>query len=43
MLVTPLGISMLVNPVQLENVESPMHVTLPGIVMSVKLLQSQNA
>ena len=37
--VTPAGIVILVRPVQLENVESPMLVTPLGIVMLVRPVQ----
>ncbi len=42
-LVTPLGISILVKLLQLENAEEPMLVTLLGISILVKLLQPENA
>ena len=40
MLVTFFGIVMLVKSLQPKNAESPMLVTLSGIVIPVKLLQS---
>ena len=43
MLDTPFGIVMLVRPLQPKKAESPILVTLLGIVMLVKLLHSRNA
>ena len=43
MLVTPFGIVILVNPVQLWNAFLLMLVTLSGIVMLVKPVQPENA
>ena len=43
MLITESGIVILVNPLQKENADSPMHVTEFGIVTLVKLLHLSNA